>query len=80
MPARDMRKATGAAERIEAEVPKAELHLAKLDLGECDSVREFGGHLRQRYGTGSLDLLLNNAGIMALPRRTVNSQGRRWEH
>jgi hypothetical protein len=29
-----------AAERIEAEVPKARLYLAKLDLAEFDSVRE----------------------------------------
>jgi NAD(P)-dependent dehydrogenase (short-subunit alcohol dehydrogenase family) len=75
MPARDMRKAKEAAERIEAEVPKARLSLANLDLAEFDSVREFGEHLRQRYGTGSLDLLVNNAGIMGLPKRTVNSQG-----
>jgi NAD(P)-dependent dehydrogenase (short-subunit alcohol dehydrogenase family) len=75
MPARDMRKAKEAAERIEAEVPTARLYLAKLDLAEFDSVREFGEHLRQRYGTGSLDLLVNNAGIMALPKRTMNSQG-----
>ena len=75
MPARDMRKAKEAAERIEAEVPKAQLYLAKLDLAEFDSVREFGEHIRQRYGTGSLDLLVNNAGIMALPKRTMNSQG-----
>ena len=70
-----MRKAKEAAERIEAEVPNAQLYLAKLDLAEFDSVREFGEHLRQRYGTGSLDLLVNNAGIMALPKRTLNSQG-----
>jgi NAD(P)-dependent dehydrogenase (short-subunit alcohol dehydrogenase family) len=75
MPARDMKKAREAAERIEAEVPTAQLYLAKLDLAEFDSVREFAGHLRQRYGTGSLDLLVNNAGIMALPKRTLNSQG-----
>jgi NAD(P)-dependent dehydrogenase (short-subunit alcohol dehydrogenase family) len=70
-----MRKAKEAAERIEAEVPKAQLYLAKLDLADFDSVREFGEHIRQRYGTGSLDLLVNNAGIMALPKRTMNSQG-----
>jgi NAD(P)-dependent dehydrogenase (short-subunit alcohol dehydrogenase family) len=75
MPARDMKKAKEAAERIEAEVPKARLYLANLDLAEFDSVREFGEHLRQRFGTGSLDLLVNNAGIMALPKRTMNSQG-----
>ena len=75
MPARDMRKAKEAAERIEAEVPAARLYLAKLDLAEFDSVREFSEHIRQRYGTGILDLLVNNAGIMALPKRTLNSQG-----
>jgi NAD(P)-dependent dehydrogenase (short-subunit alcohol dehydrogenase family) len=75
MPARDMRRAKEAAELIEAEVPKAQLDLVKLDLAEFDSVRQFGEHLRQRYGTGSLDLLVNNAGIMALPKRTLNSQG-----
>ena len=31
MPARDMSKAREAAERIEAEVPTAQLYLAKLD-------------------------------------------------
>src|SRR5215469_6888586 len=66
MPARDMRKAKEAAGRIEAEVPKAQLYLVKLDLSEFDSVREFGEHLRQHYGKATLDLLVNNAGIMAL--------------
>jgi NAD(P)-dependent dehydrogenase (short-subunit alcohol dehydrogenase family) len=47
MPARDMRRAKERAERIEAEVPKARLYLAKLDLAEFDSVREFAEHLRQ---------------------------------
>jgi NAD(P)-dependent dehydrogenase (short-subunit alcohol dehydrogenase family) len=75
MPARDMKKAKEAAARIEAEVPKARLHLADLDLAEFDSVREFAEPLRQRYGTGCLDVLVNNAGIMALPKRTMNAQG-----
>jgi NAD(P)-dependent dehydrogenase (short-subunit alcohol dehydrogenase family) len=56
-------------------VPKARLYLIRLDIAEFDSVRKLGEHLRQRYGTGSLDLLVNNAGIMALPKRTTNSQG-----
>jgi NAD(P)-dependent dehydrogenase (short-subunit alcohol dehydrogenase family) len=49
VPARDLRKAKEAAQRIEAEVPKAQLYLVKLDLSEFDSVREFGEHLRHRY-------------------------------
>ena len=75
MPARDMRRAEEAAERIRAEVPKAQLFLAELDLAEFDSVRGLGDRLRQRYGTGSIDVLINNAGIMALPKRTTNSRG-----
>jgi NAD(P)-dependent dehydrogenase (short-subunit alcohol dehydrogenase family) len=75
MPVRNMRKAREVAQRIEAEVPKARLCLMNLDLAEFDSVREFGEQLRQGYGKGSLDLLVNNAGIMALPKRTLNSQG-----
>src|SRR5262249_48764733 len=59
----------------EAEVLKAQLYLAKLDLGEFDSGREFGEHVCRRFGTGSLDLLVNNAGIMSLPKRTLTSQG-----
>jgi hypothetical protein len=42
-----MRKAKEAAERIEAEMPKARLYLANLDLAEFDSVRESGEHLRR---------------------------------
>ena len=75
IPARDMRRAKEAAQRIEAEASKAQLYLTRLDLAEFDSVRECSEHLRQRYGTGSLDLVVNNAGIMALPKRTMNSQG-----
>jgi len=75
IPARDMNKAKEASKKIEADVPQARLHLANLDLAEFDSVREFGEHLRQRHGTEGIDLLVNNAGIMALPKRTLNSRG-----
>jgi short-subunit dehydrogenase len=54
MPARDMRKAKEAAKRIEAEVPKARLYLATLDLAEFNSVRKFGEHLRNAMGQEAL--------------------------
>src|SRR3954468_24144249 len=47
----------GAAERVE---------VRRLDLADLSSVREFASGL-----TGGLDLLVNNAGVMALPRRTT---------
>ncbi len=40
----------------------------RLDLADLASVREFAAALPERFGDG-LDLLVNNAGVMALPER-----------
>ncbi|HUA05197.1 MAG TPA: oxidoreductase [Solirubrobacteraceae bacterium] len=50
--------------RIVAAVPGAELDTAVLDLADLDSVRAFAASAPAR-----VDLLINNAGIMAAPRR-----------
>ncbi|MFD9909852.1 oxidoreductase [Streptomyces sp. NPDC059063] len=58
-----------AAERLVAEVPSADVEFRRLDLGDLASVRAFAEH----DGGGALDLLINNAGVMALPyRRTAD--------
>ncbi|MFF3610633.1 oxidoreductase [Streptomyces sp. NPDC002580] len=54
-----------AVERLVAEVPGAEVEFVRLDLGELDSVREFADVFGRTHGR--LDLLVNNAGVMALP-------------
>jgi NAD(P)-dependent dehydrogenase (short-subunit alcohol dehydrogenase family) len=41
--------------------------LEALDLASFDSVRDFAGRVREKHG--GLDLLINNAGVMAAPRR-----------
>jgi NAD(P)-dependent dehydrogenase (short-subunit alcohol dehydrogenase family) len=46
-----------------------ELELEQLDLANLDSVREFAE--RFRSGHDGLDLLVNNAGVMASPRRST---------
>ncbi|MEU9236603.1 oxidoreductase [Streptomyces subrutilus] len=51
--------------RMRAEVPGAEVEFAELDLGDLGSVREFAKAFGQRRS--ALDLLINNAGVMALP-------------
>ncbi len=56
-----------AAERIAAEVPAAEVEFGRLDLGDLASVREFA----DSFSYDRLDLLVNNAGVMALPYGTT---------
>jgi NAD(P)-dependent dehydrogenase (short-subunit alcohol dehydrogenase family) len=55
------------------QVPKASLELVHLDLADLDSVRRLASEILDR-GVG-LDLLINNAGVMAVPRRQATAQG-----
>ncbi|MEU5094737.1 oxidoreductase [Streptomyces sp. NPDC020996] len=56
-----------AAGRIAGEVPGAAVECARLDLADLRSVREFADGFRHER----LDLLVNNAGVMALPYGTT---------
>ena len=70
---RDLAKGCVALERISDEVPGAELDLARLDLADLGSVRSFASEVSARHqGT---DLLVNNAGIMAVPQRRITADG-----
>jgi NAD(P)-dependent dehydrogenase (short-subunit alcohol dehydrogenase family) len=66
---RNLEKGESARREIEAQVPEAQLELEELDLASLDSVREFAE--RFRAGQQGLDLLINNAGVMAPPRRST---------
>lgn len=48
------------------------LDVRRLDLADLDSVRAFAARLREEYPR--LDVLVNNAGVMA-PPRTLSAQG-----
>jgi NAD(P)-dependent dehydrogenase (short-subunit alcohol dehydrogenase family) len=65
--ARNLEKAGEAREQIEAGTPGVSVDVEELDLADLDSVRSFA----ERFHTkgGGLDLLINNAGVMAAPRR-----------
>ncbi|MGW0871939.1 oxidoreductase [Streptomyces sp. NPDC002740] len=56
-----------AVRRLHGEVPRAEAELRRLDLGDLASVREFADALPY----DRLDLLVNNAGVMAMPYGTT---------
>jgi NAD(P)-dependent dehydrogenase (short-subunit alcohol dehydrogenase family) len=66
---RDMEKGRAALEKIRAAAPGASVELERLDLGELASVRAFAEKVSRRHAR--LDVLVNNAGVMAIPRRTT---------
>lgn len=57
---------------IEAEAP-GRARLEMLDLSDLTSVHEFAARLKARGG--KIDILLNNAGVMAPPVRQTTAQG-----
>src|ERR1700677_4876630 len=75
LPARTQAKADAAAARILEQVPNAQLHPEILDLAVQASVDAFANRVIERFPGQSLDLLINNAGVMALPTREVTGDG-----
>jgi NAD(P)-dependent dehydrogenase (short-subunit alcohol dehydrogenase family) len=75
LPARTQGKADDAAAHILEQVPHARLYSEILDLAVLDSVQAFAGRVKRRFPGESLDLLINNAGVMALPTREVTGDG-----
>jgi NAD(P)-dependent dehydrogenase (short-subunit alcohol dehydrogenase family) len=75
LPARTQAKAEEAAVRILKQVPNAQLHAEVLDLAEQASVHAFANRVIQRFPGQSLDMLINNAGVMALPTREITQDG-----
>jgi NAD(P)-dependent dehydrogenase (short-subunit alcohol dehydrogenase family) len=64
---RNVAKGEAAVRDIEASAPGAALELEQLDLASLDSVRSFAERYRSSHD--GLDLLINNAGVMAPPRK-----------
>lgn len=68
MAVRDTAKGEAAAQEIRARAPQSRVDVRRLDLADLASVDEFAWLWRESHPDG-LDLLINNAGIMAIPRR-----------
>jgi NAD(P)-dependent dehydrogenase (short-subunit alcohol dehydrogenase family) len=64
---RDTGKAADAADQIRAAAPRAELEVVPLDLASMASVRAAAAQLRAKFRR--LDLLVNNAAVMAVPQQ-----------
>jgi NAD(P)-dependent dehydrogenase (short-subunit alcohol dehydrogenase family) len=70
---RNPQKAADALKRVKRAVPAAKAERASLDLSDLRSVRAFGAGFAARGE--ALDLLINNAGIMAPLTRKVSPDG-----
>lgn len=68
MAVRTMPKGEATAARIRELSPDVDLTVMALDLADLASVRAFADEWSQANPEG-LDLLINNAGVMAIPRR-----------
>jgi NAD(P)-dependent dehydrogenase (short-subunit alcohol dehydrogenase family) len=71
--ARDRGRGTAALERLGAEAPGNQAELAQIDLADLTSVERFAAGFLS--GGEDLDLLINNAGVMAIPHRETTAQG-----
>ncbi len=67
---RDVERAKQAADRIVSANAEADVEVAELDLADMTSVRAFGEQWHD-----PLDLLVNNAGVMAPPNRSSTRDG-----
>ncbi|MEF8808971.1 oxidoreductase [Natronomonas sp.] len=63
---RDVDRGGEAASDVRGDVPGASLTVRDCDLASLDSIREFASTVDEELG--AIDVLCNNAGVMAIPR------------
>ena len=69
MAVRTVSKGEEAADDVRKEVPNAQLNVMALDLADLASVRAFAADFTATHDR--LDILMNNAGVMATPQMTT---------
>jgi NAD(P)-dependent dehydrogenase (short-subunit alcohol dehydrogenase family) len=70
---RDASRGRAARAAITGELPSASVELVPLDLADLESVQRLADQIADR--AGGLDLLINNAGVLGVPRRQTTAQG-----
>jgi len=73
MAVRNLEKGKEAIAKIKAINPAAKLDLMQLDLSDLDSIKRFSEAYHAKYKT--LHVLMNNAGVMAIPKKETTRQG-----
>ena len=65
-------KGRDAVDRIRQQLPQATVRAEVLDLASLRSVQSFAARINRE---AKLDLLINNAGVMSVPKRQVTEDG-----
>lgn len=73
MACRNLTKAQTAKDELMADNPQAKLELMELNLADLNSVRLFVDTFAKQ--NGRLDILCNNAGVMAIPKHFKTADG-----
>jgi NAD(P)-dependent dehydrogenase (short-subunit alcohol dehydrogenase family) len=71
--ARSISKAESIAEKVHTPFPDITIQAVHLDLSSLSSVRRAASSILQ--STPHIDILINNAGVMGLPTRTLSQDG-----
>jgi NAD(P)-dependent dehydrogenase (short-subunit alcohol dehydrogenase family) len=66
MTARNAERGEAALAKVRGELPEADVELRSLDLASLDAIRTFAAEVDE-----PVDVLVNNAGVMAGPRRAT---------
>ena len=70
---RGVEKGEAALRQIKSEYPEAQVEVMALNLADLSSVRMFAKEFKAAYQR--LDILINNAGVMAIPQRWETADG-----
>lgn len=71
--ARDTKKTLAVVDEIKRETKNQNIEFIQLDLSDLTSVRNFANEFKAKYNR--LDILINNAGVMALLTRQTTKNG-----
>jgi protochlorophyllide reductase len=73
MGCRDLLRGNEARDKILKHIPNGKISVSQLDLSSLSSVRNFVEDFKLRHA--AFDVLINNAGIMAVPKRELSLDG-----
>jgi len=73
MAGRNRKKGEGSINNIRKSVPSANICFEELDLADLISIKKFTTRMKEQRQ--SLDLLINNAGVMTPPQRKITKDG-----